>query len=112
MGKELNGPACSSANYLRLKNYFASQEIANGHAFEKHVLQKMEFGSFTKEQFRSHIENCLNNYSSMRYLERNRTAYWHASSNTVIIRDSSRIDGGTAFKPDLLYEYFKGNALK
>ncbi len=85
---------------LRLRNQLTSQEIAGGHAFDKHVLPHGEFpGITTREQFQQHIESVINNPTATRSLTSGRTAWWDDETGTVVIRDPSRIDGGTAFKP-------------
>ena len=77
------------------------KEIANGHAFEKHVLQQGEFkgmGIRTREQFALHISSVVTNPSSVRYYTDGRIAYIQESSRTVVVRNG--VSGeGTAFQP-------------
>ena len=83
-----------------LKNKLIAQEISGGHAFEKHILNQGEFsGCSTRTQFAHHIENVLNNPSKIKVLNNGRIAYWHQKTGTVVIRNPSAIDGGTAFQP-------------
>ena len=85
-----------------------AQQIANGHAFEKHVLQRGEFaglGIRTVDQFSAHIEAVMDK-GLKKQLQRNRTAYWDESTRTVVIRDANSVDGGTAFQPIRGKDYF------
>lgn len=100
--------AASSLNSLRLKNRLISQEISYGHAFEKHVLNQGEFSGLvrTRTQFAQHIENVLNDFSGIKELKNGRVAYWHQETGTVVIRNSTALDGGTAFQPVEGINYF------
>jgi len=104
-----NGPGCSAANAVRLKNSLAAREITSGHAFEKHVLYQGEFTGLirTREQFANHIENILNIPSAFKQLRNNRTAYWHEETGTVIIRNPNALDGGTVFQPREGFNYYE-----
>ena len=53
-------PASSRMNKVRLHNQLVAEEIANGHAFEKHVINQNEFPGWTRQQYQQHIENILN----------------------------------------------------
>lgn len=102
--------APNSAKAVRQKNHIAAKKIAKGHAFEKHVLQRGEFSGFirTRKEFSNHIENVMNNPTAIKELARDRTAYWHESSRTVVIHNPRAIDGGTAFQPPRGRAYFDG----
>ncbi len=92
-----------------LRGKFAGEEIAGGHAFDKHVLQQGEFrglGIRTRAQFAKHVESVINNPSASRQLSSGRTAYWDDASSTVVIRNPRAIDGGTAFQPISGRAYF------
>jgi filamentous hemagglutinin len=105
------GDASSVVNSVRLRGQLVGQEIAGGHAFEKHVLQRGEFaglGIRTRAQFASHIEGAVNNPTAVRQLGGGRTAYWHEGSGTVVIRNPRAADGGTAFQPLFGRSYFDG----
>lgn len=68
----------------------------------KHVVQGGEFpGITTRPQFAKHIEDVVSN-GVMRPLGNGRSAYWH--DGTVVIRNPSAADGGTAFRPTNGYE--------
>jgi len=108
--RKVPNSAHSSANAARLRGQLAGDEIAGGHAFEKHVIQRGEFtglGIRTREQFARHIENVVNNPSASRQLSGGRTAFWDDATGTVVIRNPRAADGGTAFRPTLGREYFE-----
>jgi hypothetical protein len=91
-----------------LNRQLAAQEIAGGHGFEKHVLQQGEFGGLgirTRQQYASHIENVLNNPSSVRYTADGRSFHLQESTGTVVVRNPNAPDGGTAFQPQNWNEY-------
>jgi RHS repeat-associated protein len=91
-------------NGVRLRAQMTGQEIAGGHAFEKHILDLGEFpGIRTRAQFASHIEDVVLN-GEMRTLGGGRTAFWRDGS--VVIRNPRAHDGGTAFQPTDGYDYF------
>jgi RHS repeat-associated protein len=82
-----------------------ANQIANGHAFEKHA---GEFGAETPEEFEQAIKDALENATKSRELSNGRTAYYDEETNTVVITDPSSPDGGTIFKPSGGEEYFNG----
>jgi filamentous hemagglutinin len=102
--------ADNAANGAQLNNQLAAEEIANGHAFDKHVIDQNEFGDTitTQQQFATQIENILNNPSATKQLSNGRSAYWDDTSGMVVIRNPNAADGGTAFKPTNGKAYFNG----
>jgi filamentous hemagglutinin len=102
--------AANMANGARLNDQLAAEEIANGHAFEKHVIQQKEFGNSisTPQEFAKIIEDTLNNPSAMKQLGNGRSAYWNDSLGMVVIRNPNASDGGTAFKPTTGKVYYDG----
>jgi hypothetical protein len=85
--------ASSAANAARLRSQLTAEEIAGGHAFDKHVIQQGQFpGVTTRPQFVTQIENVINNASEVRPLSNGRTAYWDSSSGTVVIRNPGAVD--------------------
>jgi RHS repeat-associated protein len=82
-----------------------ANQIANGHAFEKHA---GEFGAETPEEFEQAIKDTLENATKSRELSNGRTAYYDEESDTVVIVDPTSPDGGTIFKPSGGEEYFNG----
>ncbi|MBX8556944.1 hypothetical protein K5D43_20930, partial [Pseudomonas cichorii] len=103
--------AGDAKNLASSNGRLTAQEISNGHAFEKHVVQQGEYkdlGITTREQFALHIESIVNNPSLFRELSGGRTAYWDSASGTVVIKNPKAIDGGTAFRPVNRQAYFDG----
>ncbi|ULA65592.1 MAG: exported protein of unknown function [Nitrospira sp.] len=101
--------ASNIATAAKLQGQFTGKEIAGGHAFEKHILERGEFSGLeirTREQFAKHIENVVNNPTAKRELSGGRTAYYDDVTNTVVIRNPKTPDGGTAFQPREGREYF------
>jgi hypothetical protein len=89
------------------------KSIANGHAFDKHVVERGEFqdlGINSRDEFANHIDNVVSNAadSDVRSLTGGRSAYWDDSSGTVVIRDPASPDLGTAFRPVSGRLYFEG----
>jgi hypothetical protein len=86
------------------------QQIANGHAFQKHVVVQGEFRNLniqTSQQFANHIEKIINNPATpKRNLSHGRTAYWDQTTGTVVVRNPGASDGGTAFRPTNGRAYF------
>lgn len=83
-----------------------TSRISSGHAYTKHA---KEFGISSRELFAKHIDKVIQNPTAVKSLAGGRTAYWQESTKTVVIRDPSSSDGGTAFKSS--YRYFT-NSLK
>lgn len=99
----------SVANAARLRAQLTGQEIAGGHAFEKHVIQGDEFRGLniqTRDQFANHIEGIVANPTASRQLSGGRTAYWDNATDIVVIRNPKAVDGGTAFQPINGRDYF------
>jgi hypothetical protein len=72
--------------------------IANGHAYDKHVVKGKEFPSITsKAQFFSLIKSIVTAPTASKSLVRGRTAYWSTANSTIVIVDPSTTDKGTAF---------------
>ena len=100
-------PATNVADAARLRSQNMSQEIAGGHAFEKHVLgvgnpSGAEFGGLgirTRNQFADHIENVINNPTQSGSLRGGREFFYDGGTNTIVIRNPRAADGGTAFRP-------------
>jgi filamentous hemagglutinin len=81
-----------------------AQAIANGHAFNDHRGEFPEIEN--REEFAQLIDDIMNNPSEVKPLSNGRTAYWDATSNTLVIKDPGDIDGGTAFRPTERKNYF------
>ncbi|OCG61497.1 RHS repeat-associated core domain-containing protein [Gilliamella sp. Fer4-1] len=92
----------NAANNPKLNAQLASQEIANGHAFDKHVLQRGEFNSLgirTREQFRQHVEKVINNPTDVRYYSDGRVVYLDSNIRIIVIRNPGKGES-TAFRSD------------
>ena len=97
----------SAVQGARLGRRLAAQEIAGGHAFGKHVLERGEFpGIRTRAEFAGMIESVMENASDIRQLSAGRTAFW--KDGVVVIRNPYAVDGGTAFVPTTGFKYFVG----
>ncbi|MCB0334830.1 MAG: hypothetical protein KDD62_00950 [Bdellovibrionales bacterium] len=74
-----------------------AKKIANGHAYDKHVLEKGEFPEISSpDEFEHLIKNVMESKDN-KPLSNGRHAYW--KDDTVVIADPNHIDGGTAFRP-------------
>ncbi len=80
-----------------------AQRIAGGHAFAKHA---SELGFKTPAEMAAHIRRVMANPTATRHLQRGRTAYWDEATQSVVIRDPSRVDLGTVFRPEMGRRYF------
>ena len=88
-----------------------ARDIAGGHAFEKHVLNRGEFRGLdirTRNHFSDHVQSIISNPTAFRELSRGRSAYWDAGTGTVVITNPRASDGGTAFRPSNGVNYFNG----
>ncbi|MCB1434654.1 MAG: hypothetical protein KDK75_19665 [Alphaproteobacteria bacterium] len=85
-----------------------ANQIAKGHAFAKHVVQAKEYGSLIKSKFAfgALIFRIMRNPSAYKALKRGRKAFWDDKTSTVVIRDPSSKDLGTAFRPRSGKQYF------
>ncbi|MBB5753362.1 RHS repeat-associated core domain-containing protein [Prosthecomicrobium pneumaticum] len=108
-------PATNVVDGIRLRNQLTSQEIAGGHAFEKHVLgvgnpSRAEFGDLgirTRTQFAEHIEKVINNPTESGLLARGRAYFYDRTTNTIVITNPRAADGGAAFRPKNPDTYIK-----
>ncbi|MFQ3632175.1 hypothetical protein [Roseiflexus sp.] len=83
--------------------------IANGHAYNKHVVTQREFPEITNNPafanriedmisaFATRIEDIINNPEEHKALSNGRHAFW--KNNTVVIYNPNAADKGTCFKP-------------
>lgn len=96
--------AVNSATKQLLVRQLKAEQIANGHAFEKHVIQQGQFPFIkTKQQFADHIEEVMTNPTHYRQLGAGREAFYDAKTSTFIVKNPKDPDGGTAFKETLKY---------
>ena len=103
--------ASSAVNAIRLRNQFAAKQIADGHAFDKHVVQGKEFlGITTRQQFQTYLEQIMNSPKTLvKVLSSNRIGFYDDISNTLVIYTPKAVDKGTAFKPKQGIKYFLNN---
>ena len=84
-----------------------AKRIANGHAFEKHVLKGNEFPKIkAKQDLAKLIEKILEKPGEVKSLADGRFAFWDEASKTVLIINPKTIDGGTIFVPKKGKTYF------
>jgi hypothetical protein len=91
----------SAANGSKLNSQLIAEEVANGHALEKHFLDG-EFSSLgiqTKEQFQNFIENIVSNPATPKRYAMDGTIYYlDETTRTIVIRGQR--GEATAFRPD------------
>jgi hypothetical protein len=98
----------------RLKEPTAAQlkvakAIANGHAYEKHVVEEKLFPEVKSiDDFIELIANVLANPTHHRQLENDREAYFDNKSNTIVIYNPHARDKGTCFRPRTGLKYYEG----
>ncbi|WP_018543808.1 polymorphic toxin-type HINT domain-containing protein [Streptomyces sp. LaPpAH-108] len=104
-----NSGGCSVADGPRLRAKLAAEELAgaDGHAFQKHVVEQGEFpGIRTRAQFADMIEDVILN-GKRRVRSDGTSAYWR--NGVIVIRNPGSRDGGTVFAPKEGYSYFTRN---
>ncbi len=75
-----------------------ADDIANGHAYNKHVIDQQEFPEIrNNSDFATLIEDIINNPEEHKALSNGRHAFW--KNNTVVIYNPNAADKGTCFKP-------------
>jgi hypothetical protein len=109
-GTVKNAPVVMGANDGPKPGASVGRQIANGHAFQKHVVVQGEFRNLniqTPKQFAQQIEKIIDNPGTpKRNLSNGRTAYWDQTTGTVVVRNPGVSDGGTAFRPTNGRAYF------
>ncbi len=92
----------SAANAARLRSQLIAEEVASGHAYTKHVVERAEFaelGISTRQQFRAFIEGIVSSPSTpTRYAVDGTTYYLDDATRTIVIRGQR--GEATAFRPD------------
>jgi filamentous hemagglutinin len=84
-----------------------ARKIAEGHAFDKHVVQQGEYPEIsTRQEFADLIAEVMSNPTVSKSLQGGRTGYWHYDLQTVVVTDPYSSDGGTAFRPSEGREYY------
>lgn len=76
-----------------------ARRIANGHAYQKHVVKRGEFPTIAnREQFAQLIEDVITNFDEVQALRGNRYLYWQVKAQMIVIVDPRNPDGGSAFR--------------
>ncbi len=103
-------PPSNAVDGVRLRNHLVAEEIANGHAYGKHVVQQGEFPNIAnRAEFAAEIESFLESPDTIsRDLSGGRSAFWNPTRGTVLIRNPGASDGGTYFRPTAGVTYFRG----
>ena len=85
-----------------------ADKIANGHAFEKHVIERLEFpGVRTPAELAGIVRSVLSSRGSLvRDLQNGRSAFYDRSTNTLVIVHPTRSDLGTVYRPTDGEAYF------
>jgi filamentous hemagglutinin len=84
-----------------------ARKIAEGHAFDKHVVQRGEYPEIaTREEFADLINEVIRNPTDRKSFGDGRTGYWHEDLETVVIVNPYDPEGGTAFRPREGREYY------
>ncbi|MEB2872918.1 hypothetical protein [Pseudomonas rhizosphaerae] len=101
-GAKGSSGAESAINQGRLNSQLLAEEVASGHAFQKHVVERQEFanlGISTKNQFQNFVENIVSNPAIERRQSVDGTIYYLDSSTKTIVTRGQRGEA-TAFRPD------------
>jgi hypothetical protein len=94
--------ADNTINQAGLNSQLLANEVASGHAFQKHVIERQEFadlGINTKSQFQSFVEKIVSNPAIERRQAVDGTVYYLDSSTKTIVIRGQRGEA-TAFRPD------------
>jgi len=105
----VHNASCNVAEARRLQAKLAAEELAgaDGHAFQKHVVEQGEFpGIKTRQEFADMIQDVVLN-GERRVGGGGRSAYWR--NGVIVIRNPNARDGGTVFAPREGREYFVRN---
>lgn len=104
--KNLTKSQSSEELFTTLRIHTIAENIANGHAFKKHVLTHELRGITSKEEFQSHIEQVMSHPTKFKKLSHDRYAFLDEGSGTVVIVNFHASDNGTAFRPRNSLKYF------
>jgi RHS repeat-associated protein len=86
----------------------AAEKIANGHAYDKHVVKGKEFPEVKDKSGFSDVVDRVMQSPENKALSNGRHAYWEDTTKTVVIRNPADPDGGTCFRPVLGKAYYDG----
>ena len=102
-------PASSAATQPLLRNQLIAEQIAKGHALEKHVVSRGEFPGWirTRDQLKQHVEHVLNDPKTLSGITpTGKNLFYHQQTNTIVIYNPKAPDGGTVFQPIDKIDYF------
>jgi SPP1 gp7 family putative phage head morphogenesis protein len=101
----MNNPKPS--NEITKRNREVAEKIANGHAYDKHVVKARDFPKIkNRKQFQELIEDVMNNPDEVRELENGRKVYWRDKEGIAVFDNPSDPDGGSAYIPKKGKGYF------
>lgn len=81
-----------------------SSQIADGHAYDKHVIDQKEFPDIkNKRDLAKLIKDVIKNADEVKDLDRGRKGYWDARRKIVVVHDPNRSDSGTVMKSSKRY---------
>jgi hypothetical protein len=104
---------CYAVGYTQIlvHNNSVAETIAAGHAYEKHIVQGMEFpGVHTRGEFVEVIGDAIyraEKSGDVRHLARGRVAWYDRTTNMVVIHNPASPDASTAFRPLNGVKYFE-----
>jgi hypothetical protein len=106
-GKKKKGlPKAAPAGGTASGHSAIADAIANGHAYDKHVITQAEFPGVTdRNAFAAIIDGVLGSPVN-KPLSGGRHAYWEDSTNTVVITNPAASDKGTCFRPTKGKSYY------
>jgi hypothetical protein len=79
--------------------------IANGHALGKHGAE--DFGIDDPEELKTEVNQTIDGATNTLRLRDNRTVYYDARTNTLVIVDPSSQDNGSVYRPPQGKSYLK-----
>ncbi len=77
-----------------------ADDIAYGHAYQKHVIDQYEFGHIiSKDDFSDMIEHTLSEPDDSKVLDSDSAAFWDNDMQLLVIYNPYARDKGTAYRP-------------
>ncbi len=103
-------PAHNSANGIKLNNQLLAEEVAQGHAYNRHVLgdangvnEFVEFGVKTQDDFAKFIESVVSNPTEVRVTNQANPRYFILDEKTItVVVKQTGTGESSAFRPDFL----------
>jgi Pretoxin HINT domain len=101
-GPLTSGGQANTATGSQLNSQLIGEEVASGHAFDKHVVEGGEFadlGVSTRQQYANFVEDIVDNPATpTRYASDGTTYYLDEPTQTIVIRGQR--GEATAFRPE------------